>query len=326
MRSQFVSLFCVALLAAVFSGCGKKSDGKDKLPPPTGAGATPRKELPKLTRPNGGSRGTAAITTDETTGTTYPHAEAKLAPNMSGVLDKVMVDEGDKVKKGQLVFRLRTTQGGLYVRQAQAALNSAKVNLTSIKVEYDRTKRLFEQNAVNKASWDRVKAQHDGAMAGIEQAKVGVAMARKALSDAYVKSPISGVVTAKLANEGEMVTMMPPTIVVVVEDHSTLDLKFRLPERALATIKPGDGFTAVFKSVDVTREVKIVRINPRVDPRTRTVEVIAELANKDFLLKPGMLAEINLDDVAETAAPAEPVVPGKKAGKKAATAKTEASK
>ena len=88
----------------------------------------------------------------------------------------------------------------------------------------------------------------------------------------------------------------------------------------------GDGFTAVFKSVDVTREVKIVRINPRVDPRTRTVEVIAELANKDFLLKPGMLAEINLDDVAETAAPAEPVVPGKKAGKKAATAKTEASK
>ena len=58
MRSQFVSLFCVALLAAVFSGCGKKSDGKDKLPPPTGAGATPRKELPKLpfenrnTKPN----------------------------------------------------------------------------------------------------------------------------------------------------------------------------------------------------------------------------------------------------------------------------------
>jgi RND family efflux transporter MFP subunit len=315
MRFQSISFILVALLASA-GACGKNSDGKSELPPPTGAGATPRKELPKLTKPNGGSHSTAN-TTDETTGTTHPHAEAKLAPNMSGVLAKVMVEQGDKVKKGQLVFRLRTTQGGLYVKQAKAALHTAKVNLSSIKVEYDRTKRLFEQNAVNKAAWDRVKAQYDGAQAGIEQAKVGVAMAKKALSDAYVRSPINGVVTAKLANEGEMVTMMPPTIVVVVEDHSILDLKFRLPERSLATIAPGDAFTAVFESVDVTREAKIVRINPRVDPRTRTVEIIAELANKDFRLKPGMLAEIDLGDKAEPPAPAE---------KKAAPAKKEASK
>ncbi len=300
MRTQSVTLFCVALLAGSLFACGKKTDGKENLPPPTGEGAPPRAQLPALTAADANA-GAPIATTDETTGTTYSHAEAKLAPNMSGVLSKVLVEEGSRVKKGDVLFRMRTDQLALGVKQAQAALNSAKVNLQAIKVEYDRTKRLFEQNAVNKAAWDQVQAQYDGAKAGVAQAQVGVAMAKRVLHDAYVRSPINGVVTHKLANEGEMVTMMPPTIVVTVEDQSSLDLKFRLPERALTEIHPGDAITAKFNSVGISRDAKIVRINPTVDPRTRTFEVTAELPNADAKLKSGMLAKIDFHDRADKA-------------------------
>jgi len=315
-------LITAALLTASLApaACGKDKNGKENLPPAKGQGAPPPPELPDLRAGHNGYDKVEA-TSEETTGTTYAHSEAKLSPNRSGVLAKIAVEEGDKVKKGQLVFHLRTSDIALHVKQAQAALASAQVNLRAVKVEYDRTKRLFEQNAIDAATWDRVKAQYEGAQAGVDQAKVGVAMGRQALADAYVKSPINGVVVHKLSNEGEMVTMMPPTVVVVIENHSVLDLKFRLPERALKTVAPGDEIKAVFTAVGVTRTAKVARINPSVDRRTRTVEVQAELDNSDNSLKPGMLAEIQLVEDAETKGPEaaeEPAPKGKAAPKSAA--------
>ncbi len=296
--------------SCAFAGCGKEKDGMENLPPAEGEGAPPAPVLPDLRAGHNGYE-KATVTSDETTGTTYAHAEAKLSPNMSGVLSKIYVEEGDRVKKNQVIFRLRTNDIALRLKQAKAALASAQVNTRAVKVEYDRTKRLFEQNAVNAAAWDQVKAQYDAAQAGVDQAKVGVAMARQALADTVVRSPINGVVVHKLANEGEMVTMMPPTVVAMIEDHSVLDLKFRLPERALVNAKPGDELQAVFTAIGDTRTAKIARINPTVDPRTRTVEVVAELDNSDQTLKPGMLAKIELvvdakKKAAEPEPPAEP--------------------
>jgi RND family efflux transporter MFP subunit len=154
--------------------------------------------------------------------------------------------------------------------------------------------RLLDQNAVERAQYDRVKAQYDGAQVGAEQAAVAVSMARRMLADATVKSPISGVVTAVLKNPGEMATMMPPTVVVVVEDQSTLELKFRLPESALASLAVGNPIAVDFEAIKQKREAVVARVSPSVDPRTRTVEVVARLDNKDRRLKSGMLAVVNL--------------------------------
>jgi multidrug efflux pump subunit AcrA (membrane-fusion protein) len=90
--------------------------------------------------------------------------------------------------------------------------------------------------------------------------------------------------------------MMPPTIVLVVQDQSVLELRFRLPERALGEIKVGDPITAKFDAMGVTRQAKVARIQPSVDARTRTVEVIAELNNADGGLRSGLLAEVTLGD------------------------------
>jgi RND family efflux transporter MFP subunit len=213
---------------------------------------------------------------------------------MSGVIAKLPLEEGDEVKKGDLLFRLRTQDMSLRIRQAKAGLKAAEVRLAAVEVEYGRTKRLFEKNAIDQANWDRARAEFEGARAGIEAAEANVALAKKGLTDATVRSPIDGVVARKLKNVGEMVTMMPPTVVLVVEDHRTLELRFHLPERALKSLKVGDQVDAAFASVGLTRAAKVSRISPNVDRRTRTVEVVAEISNADSQLKAGMLADVRV--------------------------------
>lgn len=291
----------ILLAAALAGACGKNNEGAASLPPASGEGAPARAALPALPTPATGDA-TADSTTRTTTGTTFPRASAQVAPNMSGVLAQVAVQEGDRVKKGDLLFRLRGEDFELRVQQAQAGLKSAEVGLAAVKVEYDRTQRLLEKNAVNQATWDQVQAQYQGAQVGVEAARVGLAMAQKARADAAVRSPINGVITAKLKSPGEMVTMMPPSVVVVVEDHSTLELRFRLPEGSLSDVKVGDTLQAEFTAAGLTREVKVTRISPNVDAMTRTIEVIAELPNADGQLKAGMLAELAIGHAA--AAPA----------------------
>jgi len=283
------------VLALALAACGQDKSGSN-LPPASGEGAPPRAELPSLPAAGDDGAGTVAETTGETTGTTYPIRSAAMGPNMSGVISQLEVEEGDAVKKGDVLFRLRTQDINLRIKQAETALKAANVRLAAVDVEYQRTSRLFEKNAVDQATWDRVQAERNGALAGVEAAQAGIAVAKQARTDATVRSPIDGVVTAKLKNVGEMVTMMPPTVVVVVEDHSVLELRFRLPERALASLKVGDQIEATFQAIGVERTAKISRISPNVDQRTRTVEVVAEIPNGDKSLKAGMLAKVRVLD------------------------------
>jgi RND family efflux transporter MFP subunit len=286
-------LAALAPLAIGSSACGKNAEGQAKLPPATGEGAPPLPELPKLDKP---TEVTATAGERRTTGSLFARQEAQIAPNMSGVIVSLKLSENDRVKKGDVLFRIDSRDAMLRRDQAAAALKAAEVNLAATQVEYDRTKTLFEQNAVNKAVWDAMIARMDGARVGVEQAKVALAMANKAIGDATVKAPFDGVIAAKLKNEGEYVSMMPPAPVLILQDQSKLDLKFRMPEKALATVKPAQTITARFEAVGLTRDAAIVRINPTVDPRTRTVEIVAELDNADGALRPGLFADITLED------------------------------
>ena len=288
-----VRLAIVLLLTAGLAGCKGGAEGKAALPPATGAGAPPMPVIPVGEAPGAPAQPVAA-SAGKTTGTLYPHAEAQLAPSASGVIDAINVDEGSQVKKGDVLFKLDARDAQLRRDQAGAALNSARVAERAAKVELDRARPMVDASAMNRSQWDAIQARHDAAVAGVQQAQVAVNMAAKAVADCAVRSPIDGVVTAKLKNVGEMATMMPPTIVLVVQQQATLDLRFRLPESALVTVKPGASLTARFDSLGVNRAAKVVRLNPTVDMRSRTVEAVAELDNADGALRPGLLAEIQL--------------------------------
>jgi RND family efflux transporter MFP subunit len=279
-----LSFIAISLLAIA---CNRGESAK--LPPARGDGAPPPAKLPQIDVKGDGK---VAPTEGRTTGTTFPHREAQLGPNAGGILSDVAVDEGSLVKKGQVLFRQDQRDAQLRVEQATQALAAAQLGLRTIEIEYERSKQLFDQNALNRAQWEQVEARRDSAKIGVEQAQVGLRMMQKALEDCVVRAPFDGVVTQKLKNAGEMITTVPVTVVVILQDQSTLDLRFRLPERALATVKEGDMVSAKFDSLGVEREARIIRVVPSVDARTRTVEVVATLDNPELTLRPGLLAEV----------------------------------
>jgi len=283
--------FAVALLLV---GCGRKKDVQ--LPPAQGPGSAPLPALPVIPQEDkAAAEGVAVAPTEgRTTGTTYPRAEAQIGPKGAGLIAKVFVAEGTRVKRGTLLFRQETRDAELRVEQAQAAREAARVSLKASEMEQARAKLLFEKNALSRMDWDQVQSRADGARVGVQQAEVALSMAEKALADATIRSPIDGVVTAKLKSEGEMATMMPPTVILVVQDQSTLELRFHLPEKALREIKRGDTVTARFDALGTTCQAKVSRINSALDARTRTVEVVAEIPNRDGTLKSGLLAEVEL--------------------------------
>ncbi len=292
------SLVVVFSITVGLAGCRSKKPGSD-LPPASGSSPPAIPTLAGVGSAGDDSAGGAPSAGDADhvsgTGTLKPRKEAQLGPKVSGNLTSIKVDEGDRVKKGEVLFTIDSSQEYIGVQQAKAGVQAAQVGYSAAELNYKRTKALFDKGSVAPATYDQVKAAYDGAKAQLEQAKAGLNMAQRRASDTVVRSPIAGVVTAKLKSVGETATMMPPTVVLVVQDIDVLELHARLPERALSYVKAGDTIHVHIPSIGANRDVKIKRVNPGVDPRSRTIEVVADLDNKDRKLKPGMLVEARYD-------------------------------
>jgi len=295
-------------LSVLLAGCN--SEGGSGLP---AASAAPDLQVPVAPA----TSSDASVKPEKGTGvgTTQPRREAKLATRVGGVLVAVAVDEGDRVKRGALLFRLDARQQGLAVQQAKVGVEAAELAVRTAELEFNRTKELHAKRAAPPAALDQGKARLDGAKVGLEQAKVGLAMAQKAVSDTAIRAPFDGVVSERRMDEGETVSMMPPTVVIVLQDIDELDVYAQLPENVLASVRVDQKISVRFPSLDLVVEAKIARVSPAIDSRTRTLEIVARVDNANHKLKPGMMAEVVLDGatvdagsvVAPSSASAEPL-------------------
>lgn len=301
-----ITLFMVPL--ALMLACQAKEG--PALPAPTGAGAPPAPAIPALSevgtktaQPVSAAAGPAG------TGSLRPRREASLGPKETGAITTIAVDEGERVKRGQVLFRIDAEQAELAVEQAKAALSSAEVQRSAAQLEFDRTKALHERGSVSQDVYDQVKSRLDAAVSAVAQTNAALALTQRRASNMVVTAPFDGVVTEKRMNVGEIATMMPPSVVLVVQDIDALELRARLPESALRSVHEGSEIGVRFPSIDVSRRVKVKRISPTVDPRNRTIEVVADVDNKDHRLLGGMLAEVEYaQENGETAStPSAPV-------------------
>jgi membrane fusion protein, multidrug efflux system len=294
------------VLALVPTACGKKDDGKAALPPATGSGAPPLPPMPKLATPSPTTAPQTGSSDRKSTGTLLPHAEVAVVARAAGVLVALNVDVGARVKKGQVLFRVDDRDAALRLAQAQTQLAAAQQQLRSTEVEHRRTRSLHEQQAASAQQWDQISAQLEAAKVGVAQAQNGIAMASKAVTDATARAPIDGVVVSRPVALGDYVSDGPPTHVLVLQDQATLDLKFRLPERALAHVRTGDAITVSLPALGVSRKAAISIVAPAVDARTRTIELTAVLDNRDGALRPGLMADVALDASVAAAVPTSP--------------------
>lgn len=203
--------------------------------------------------------------------------EAKVVNNITaqagGRLKQLLVKVGDRVGAGQAVARMEATQAS----QAQIQLADAKTN-------FARMDELYKVGGVSKAQWEQAKS-------AVDQAKLAYG---NAAENTVLRSPISGFVTAKNYDNGDMTSPQLP--VVVIQQIAPVKAVIGISEQYYSYLKKGAAATL---SVDALGEETfsgvVTNIFPTLDPVTHTVSTEIEVANKDLKLRPGMYARVHLD-------------------------------
>jgi RND family efflux transporter MFP subunit len=266
----------------------------------------------------------------EVVGSFAADEEVIVSAQAAGELSRINVDFGGYVSQGQVIAMIDQRDAELKVDQAEATLKQtmarlgmkegesfepnrnaevrvAKSQLDWAKLELDRSMKLIEKGDIPRSNYDEKVTNHNLAqaryqaaldsvnqqLAAVEQQKASLALARKALADTVVRSPISGAVKEKHASRGSYLTVNGRIVTLV--KINPLRLRADIPESSAAAVRTG-------QTVNVTVDAfpnraftgRVVRIGPSLDERTRALAVEAEVANPGNLLRPGMFAKSRL--------------------------------
>ena len=214
----------------------------------------------------------------ESVGTLKGNESVTITAKVTDQVAEIHFNDGDLVKKGQLLLEL--------TRAEQAAeQQEARVNLADAKLQLKRLEKL--------AGTLSAESQLDEARARVEasQAKLEVMAVR--MNDRQIRAPFDGILGFRQVSQGALVR--PGTVITELDDISQLKLEFAVPEVFLAKVNVGakvrSGHVA-FPSV--VFEGEIASIGSRIDPATRSFKAQAVLDNSDLRLRPGMLMHVNL--------------------------------
>ena len=189
----------------------------------------------------------------------------------------LMVEEGDSVRAGQTLLLLED-------EAQRTALRRVESQLARSRLEYERQKRLFEQDLISEQAYNQ--ARYD-----MEQLELALEDSERELSYATVMAPISGVVTERLVNVGDHVETHAKLFEIV--DFDSIVARVFVPERQLTGLFVGQPARVLAQSLDGSHQASVERISPVVDPRSGTVKVTLDIPGHQGLL-PGMYVEVDL--------------------------------
>lgn len=210
-----------------------------------------------------------------------PFATAKLSSEEGGLIVALNKDKGSYVGRGEVVARIKKDVEIATYEQTEAQLELARMN-------YEKQKSLYEDNATTEVQYLTAKWQYEAALRGQE-------VLRQRLKTGYVRSPISGVVDEKYMNKGEM--SAPGAPIVNIIDISSVKISAGVPEMYITKIKMGQSVKVTIDVLPgVEFEGKINYIAPALQGASRTFEVEVVISNRDKLLKPGMNANVQISE------------------------------
>jgi len=238
-------------------------------------------------------------------GVTQAIQDLKLSVTAAGRVEGLMVREGDRVQKGDLLLHMDRTLEALEVRRREVMLDD-NARLEDLKrreqtlVEQVKSARfLFVNGGVSRKQVEDEELSLGAVMAerkSIEFAKrrerVELELAREAYERRHLRSPIDGVVTRVLARVGESVAPHEPVMVVV--NVGTVRFTGTLPVTDSLRVRPRDvvRLWLGMETDSITREARVVFVSPVADPASGLVEVIAEFDNPDGSIRPGIAGRI----------------------------------
>ena len=272
-NSKLNSLICVAIIsaAAALSGCGNSGGAQAKEAEKSNVNAVPV-EVATVAKNavNASYNGTATLVADH---------EAQVASKATGVLIKVLVEEGMTVHEGQLLAELDNSSATASVAQAEAQMN--KADATFQYAEQSIKKQLISKREYDQANFD------------MQTQKAALQTARLQLAYTRILAPVSGVIAERSVKVGNLIQVNQNLFRIVGMDP--LQAVLNVPERQLGILKAGQ---AVQLEADALPGKKftgdILRIAPTVDAASGTFRVTCQFRDKTATLKPGMFGRIDI--------------------------------
>jgi RND family efflux transporter MFP subunit len=210
---------------------------------------------------------------------------------IAGELQGLTVREGDTVQAGQVVARVDPTDARARLKQAEEQAGSAKAQIEIAQRQWNNNKALVDQGFISKTAVDTSYNNLVAADANHKAALAAVDLARKGLDDAVLRSPISGVVSQRLAQPGERVGIDARVLEVV--DLSRLELEATLSAADSVEVRVGQEATLQIEGSPRPLAARVVRINPSAQAGSRSV--LAYLAIADSAgLRQGLFAQGSL--------------------------------
>jgi RND family efflux transporter MFP subunit len=216
---------------------------------------------------------------------------AAVKARVAGELQNLTVREGDAVTAGQVIARIDPTEYQSRVRQAQEQADAAKAQIDIAQRQYDNNKALVEQGFISRTALDTSLANLNAATSSHKAAIAATDVARKALDDTVLRSPIAGVVATRLAQPGERVAIDARVIEVV--DLSRLELEATLPAADSASVRIGQAARLVVEGFDGPVDARVARINPVAQAASRSVVVYLSVQGRAGL-RQGLFAQGSL--------------------------------
>ena len=200
------------------------------------------------------------------------YAKNNIAPQSPSRIQKIYVEVGDFVRAGQIVAKMD-----------EVSLNQSKLLMANDSLEYSRIKKLYEQGGVSKSDFDAMELKYN----------VTRSQYQNLLENTILRSPVSGVITARNYDQGDMYGGSP---IYVVEQITPVKLYVGISEMDYTRVKKNDTVTLTADALPgKTFTGRIARIYPTIDAATHTFTAEVNVANSDRLLRPGMYARVTVN-------------------------------
>jgi membrane fusion protein, multidrug efflux system len=276
LTARIFLLSAVAL--GVVSGCGTK-----------GQEGTPRKNLPAI-------KGVTLQTIREegipdqleAVGTVRAGNSAVIAARIPGTVTSILVKEGERVSKGQLLLTIEAAESTAGAAGAQAGVEEAlrgveeaRTRKSMADATFGRYQKLFQEQAVTRQEFDGREMERDVAAQGLARTEARLAQAREGSKAATavagytrVTAPRAGIVTSKSIDPG--MTVFPGMPLLTVEGEGGYRLEVAVPESLLVKVRSGDAVQVAIDGIGSNLSGRVAEVVPTVDPASRTFIVKLE--------------------------------------------------
>lgn len=263
--------------------------------------AAPEVETVRAAVSRGGAEASAGSPVLTASGYVVARRKAVVSSKIQGRLAQLKVEEGSRVREGEVFARLESTDYEASVRRAEAAVQRAEADLSENRRQLAVSEKLFLDKVVSDDTVEAARSRVRIAEAQLAQNQADLNFAQASLANTQIRAPFTGVVVKKMAEVGESVAPIPPGVnistasgaIVALADLDTLEVEADVAEANVAKLGANQPAEASVEAFPDRRYKAILRqIIPTADRTKATVQVKVTILDKDKDLKPEMSAKV----------------------------------